>query len=246
MIYIECHILIDMLRLLLRGHGLTLTMVCLLLQLRKMCLNLILVFMKFIEVDYRQLEFICPPIPECCDHSLESCNGCWRGYPQARFPNWTNQQIRKAKIYESVNNSPENKHCICYRVDLNDQGFFTSPKEMTIEYGEEERIWDNMIHEQVSLSRIFLHKHSIFFQRPSDTRLRALFIQDLSGPVLQMLGTKYLFSIFLPSSAYITNKPRYNIEPFFWSSSFNWIPSHFQEEIMPSVGDRESGLSPGL
>ena len=174
MIYIECHILIDMLRLLLRGHGLTLTMVCLLLRLRKMFLNLILVFMKFIEVDYRQLEFICPPIPECCDHSLESCNGCWRGYPQARFPNWTNQQIRKAKIYEAVNNSPENKHCICYRVDLNDQGFFTSPKEMTIEYGEEERNWDNLIHEQVSLSRIFLHKYSILLSETKRYTIESL------------------------------------------------------------------------
>ena len=35
-------------------------------------------------------------------------------------------------------------------------------------------------------------KHS--FQRPRDTQLRALFIENLSGPVLQMLGTKYLYS----------------------------------------------------
>ena len=31
---------------------------------------------------------------------------------------------------------------------------------------------------------------------------------------------------------------RYNIEPFFWSSSLNWIPSRFQEEIQPEIGDR--------
>jgi hypothetical protein len=30
---------------------------------------------------------------------------------------------------------------------------------------------------------------------------------------------------------------KYNIEPFFWSSSLNWIPSRFQEEIQEKVGD---------
>jgi hypothetical protein len=32
---------------------------------------------------------------------------------------------------------------------------------------------------------------------------------------------------------------RYNIEPFFFSSSLNWIPSHYQEEVRRSKGDRE-------
>jgi hypothetical protein len=79
-----------------------------------------------------------------------------------------------------------------------------------------------------------------FFQRPRDTKLRALFIQDLYGPILQMLGTKYPYSSFLPSSAY--QKLRYNIDPFFWSSTFNWIPSQFQDGVKPGIGDCESGL----
>ena len=81
-----------------------------------------------------------------------------------------------------------------------------------------------------------------FTQRPRDTRLRALFIENLSGPVLQMLGTKYPYSILLSSSTYQRITFRYNIEPFFWSSSLNWIPSRFQEEIKENVGDRESDL----
>ena len=32
---------------------------------------------------------------------------------------------------------------------------------------------------------------------------------------------------------------RYNIEPFFFSSSLNLIPSRFQEEVKPGEGDRE-------
>ena len=85
-----------------------------------------------------------------------------------------------------------------------------------------------------------------FTQRPRDTRLRALFIENLSGPVLQMLGTKYPYSILLSSSTYQRITFRYNIEPFFWSSSLNWIPSRFQEEIKENVGDRESDLKYSL
>ena len=53
-----------------------------------------------------------------------------------------------------------------------------------------------------------------------------------------MLGTKYPHST-LHSSSIHTCINRYNIEPFFWSSSLNWIPSRFQEEIKDKVGDRE-------
>jgi len=41
----------------------------------------------------------------------------------------------------------------------------------------------------------------------------------MSGPVLRMLGGKY------------------NIEPFFFSSSLNWIPSRFQEDPRDGIGD---------
>ncbi|KAF8892908.1 hypothetical protein BD779DRAFT_1130654 [Infundibulicybe gibba] len=41
----------------------------------------------------------------------------------------------------------------------------------------------------------------------------------MSGPVLQMLGA------------------RYNIEPFFFSSSLGWIPSRYQEDVQAGIGD---------
>ncbi|KAG2140527.1 uncharacterized protein EDB93DRAFT_1252817 [Suillus bovinus] len=55
--------------------------------------------------------------------------------------------------------------------------------------------------------------------RPANIRVRALFVDNLSSSALQMLGT------------------RFNIEPFFFSSSLNWIPSHYQEDIRPGKGD---------
>lgn len=59
----------------------------------------------------------------------------------------------------------------------------------------------------------------VTIQRPAENRLRALFVKNMSGPILQMLGAKY------------------NIEPFFFSSSLSWIPSRFQEEVRPGKGD---------
>ena len=35
---------------------------------------------------------------------------------------------------------------------------------------------------------------------------------------------------------------RYNIEPFFWSSSLNWIPSRFQADSKEKFGDSESNI----
>jgi hypothetical protein len=54
---------------------------------------------------------------------------------------------------------------------------------------------------------------------PIGLRLRVLLVDNLKHPVLQMLGT------------------RYNIEPCFFTSSLNWIPSRYQEEVVKKRGD---------
>ncbi|KIK40570.1 hypothetical protein CY34DRAFT_807098 [Suillus luteus UH-Slu-Lm8-n1] len=54
---------------------------------------------------------------------------------------------------------------------------------------------------------------------PTGLRLRVLLVDNIKHPVLQMLGT------------------RYNIEPFFFTSSSNWIPSRYQEEVVKKKGD---------
>ncbi|OJA14996.1 hypothetical protein AZE42_07806 [Rhizopogon vesiculosus] len=55
--------------------------------------------------------------------------------------------------------------------------------------------------------------------KPTGLRLRVLLIDNLKHPVLQMLGTRYI------------------IEPFFFTSSLNWIPSRYQEEVVKQKGD---------
>lgn len=80
------------------------------------------------------------------------------GYPQSRFPNWTERQVRKAKIYDAVHNYPKNKPCISYRVDVDDRGFFTNAKELRAEHGDEDQTWDKMINEKASCSYLFTCK----------------------------------------------------------------------------------------
>ena len=117
--------------------------------------------MKFTGVDQKQLECVEPPIPEQCDHRPETCNRCWKGYPQSLFPNWTEGQVKKAKIYDVVHNYSKIRPCVCYRVDVNDHGYFTNTKEIEAVYGAEDIIWDSLIHEQVSCIVILYVEHSL-------------------------------------------------------------------------------------
>ncbi|KAG6379662.1 hypothetical protein JVT61DRAFT_10182 [Boletus reticuloceps] len=50
---------------------------------------------------------------------------------------------------------------------------------------------------------------------PPNVRVQALFVEDMTLPVLRMLGTKY------------------TIEPFLFASSVNWTPSRYQEDAKP-------------
>ncbi|KAF8991944.1 hypothetical protein BDQ17DRAFT_1432743 [Cyathus striatus] len=152
-------------------------------------------------VDPMQLQTELQPVPVYCDHG--TCGGfCWKEYPRSQFPNWTDKQVKKSKIWDAMYYY-NIKNCVIYHVDVNDKGLFTNADSLTTFNDDMEGTW-----------RMFMEPRS-----PEGLRARALFIENLSGPVLQMLGAKY------------------NIEPFFFSSSLNWIPSRYQEGIRPGEGD---------
>jgi hypothetical protein len=94
-----------------------------------------------------QLVCVEPLIPETCDHSPGKCNRCWTnvgrdldGISAIPFPNWTERQVKKAKIYDVVHKN------------VNDEGFFTHPKEVLGVHGGEDIAWDTMIDKEVSYS----------------------------------------------------------------------------------------------
>ncbi|KJA16341.1 hypothetical protein HYPSUDRAFT_147866, partial [Hypholoma sublateritium FD-334 SS-4] len=141
------------------------------------------------------------PVPPLCEH--KNCENCYVGYPQSRFPNWSHPQVVKSRIYHAIHEYNRHKPCNLYRLDVANDGVFSNPGPLVAAYGHDSAVWEQFKHDK----------------RPTGTRVRAMFIENLSGPVLQMLGSKY------------------NIEPSFWSSSLGWIPSRYQEEVQPGLGD---------
>lgn len=156
-------------------------------------------------VDADQLDTKEKPIPDKCEHEGSNCS-CWRNYPSSRFPNWTPEQVRKAGITAAIDGDDHTGICTIYRCDVDTDGLFKDPGSRTTEGQTEDDMWKEMLRENGD-------------GLPGNLRVRALFVDNMSGPVLQMLGA------------------RFNIEPFFFSSSLKWIPSRFQEEIVKGVGD---------
>ncbi|KAH7921422.1 hypothetical protein BV22DRAFT_1132288 [Leucogyrophana mollusca] len=123
----------------------------------------------------------------------------WKGYPQNIFGNWTPDQVDRSEMLTRCSTCGK---CMIYNVYVNQDGKFADPQAHSVQKDDEEEFW-NLLQEG----------------RPPATRVRALFVDNLSLSVMKMLGTHY------------------NIEPFFFSSSMNWIPSQYQEDPHPGEGD---------
>ncbi|KAJ7512343.1 hypothetical protein B0H11DRAFT_478791 [Mycena galericulata] len=118
----------------------------------------------------------------------------WSKYPQSLYPNWTPAQQEKSGIAQIIQHGRETS--TIHHVNVLKTGVFTSDEDDVVTDETQDEYWKKL---QDDL--------------PDEIRLRALFVDKLSGPVLQMLGT------------------RYNVEPFFFSSSLNWIPARYQEAV---------------
>ncbi|KAJ8586909.1 hypothetical protein M405DRAFT_883012, partial [Rhizopogon salebrosus TDB-379] len=120
----------------------------------------------------------------------------WRGYPQNMFGNWTPDQVGRSQMLLKCS---KNQSSTIYWMDVLNNGMFARANmgngdTSTVRTANEDEFWDMLQGE-----------------RPGNIRVRSLFVDDLTSPVLRMLGT------------------RYNVEPFFFTSSINWIPSRYQE-----------------
>jgi len=141
----ECLILlIDMLHLQLRGLGWTRKTVCYTF-IRE------LVFAHYSsDVDHEQLNNSEPPIPAFCPHD-DSCNNCWVGYPQSRFPNWTYKQIVKSKIRDAITSYDKDKPCTLHCIDVDSNGLFMGAKPIKAVFGKESKVWRELINEEVNI-----------------------------------------------------------------------------------------------
>ena len=148
------------------------------------------------EVDPVQLECPLPPIPPPCDH--KTCGGCWTGYPQSLFPNWTPRQVEKCKMRSAIDDYRRDIPCKIYHVDVGEDGFFKDAGVEIAGESNKSEIWQRIIHSTVRLF-IFVTAFILVglalitlpqYQDQDDLRIRALFIENMSGPILQMLGTR--------------------------------------------------------
>ncbi|KAG6331536.1 hypothetical protein ID866_7556 [Astraeus odoratus] len=128
----------------------------------------------------------------------------WKKYPQNLFGNWTPDQVRRSKM---LTNCSDSRFCTIYRVDVRNNGTFDKAADE----------WTRTVTADTTSVNAFWRE--LQEPPPEDLRVRALFVDNLSLHVLQMLGTAY------------------NIEPFFFSSSANWIPSRYQEDPQHDKGD---------
>lgn len=93
-----------------------------------------------------------------------------------------------------------------------------------------------------SIRTTSLSKVSLGFQRPPGIRVRSLCVENMSGAVLQMLGHKWVEYISITWTYSNKFTTRYIIEPFFFSSSLNWLSSRYSEFVPSIDGDRTCTL----
>ncbi|KAJ7123444.1 hypothetical protein C8R44DRAFT_917528 [Mycena epipterygia] len=131
--------------------------------------------------------------PRQSDALEQSHESDWSKYPQSLFPNWTSAQQLKSGIKQVVSRVSQ-EPCTIYHVNVWENGTFTRGEDRVVTGTDANKAeyWGKLQE-----------------QMPDEVRLRALFIDQLSGPVLQI----------------------YNVEPFFFSSTLNWIPARYQEAV---------------
>lgn len=70
-------------------------------------------------------------------------------YPASRFPNWMENQVRRAKIADAINLYDKSKPCVLYAVDTDTHGLFHSRDEVTVTEEGKEEFWSVWLRSKV-------------------------------------------------------------------------------------------------
>ncbi|KAF9239341.1 hypothetical protein BU15DRAFT_62087 [Melanogaster broomeanus] len=139
----------------------------------------------------------------------------WARYPQSLFGNWTPDQVKRSKMLLSCN---DREPCDVYWVDVLKSGKFDKSQK------------DRALH---------VDKGS-----PSTTTNVLGQSSDTSTGGRQSTSAVCCEHDIGRSPDVRDKFTRYNIEPFFFSSSANWIPSRYQEDPKPQEGDHITVVLP--
>ncbi|KAF9226333.1 hypothetical protein BS17DRAFT_765341 [Gyrodon lividus] len=153
-------------------------------------------------------------VQPCLPLGLVDSTQEWERYPQSLFGNWTPDQVSRSRMLLSCSDHSD-EPCAIHKVDiLKDDGKFDKSEE------------GRTAHVNADLASINAFWDNLQTPRPAGIRVRVLCVENMTLHVLRMLGTKY------------------NIEPFFFSSSANWIPSRYQEDPKHGEGDHITVVLP--
>jgi hypothetical protein len=145
----------------------------------------------------------------------------WGQYPQSLFSNWTCDQVNRSQMLTKCSN---HELSTVYKIGVFDDGNFD--KKVEARTVRKDDIVD-----------LRGYWNYLRIPPPSNIRVQALFVEEMTLPVLQMLGTRCL-TVYIVQYGHSLTPARYNIEPFFFASSANWIPSRYQEDPK-ALEDRE-------
>ncbi|KZV83553.1 hypothetical protein EXIGLDRAFT_728203 [Exidia glandulosa HHB12029] len=123
----------------------------------------------------------------------------WSNYPPSHYPNWTRAVCEVSGI-QSLLERPDSSETAVYTIDVMHNNDFVLRPEM----------------KGVTTSELLTEP--LKDPRPPEVTVRCLFMEDISGNVLQKIGATY------------------NVEPFYWSSALNGIPSRYKEDVDESDG----------
>ncbi|KAF8434531.1 hypothetical protein L210DRAFT_3410491, partial [Boletus edulis BED1] len=143
-------------------------------------------WMKF-DVDSSKVQPVSPSL---------SGDSKWCRYPQSLFPNWTWDQVNRSQMLTKCS---DNELSTIFKIGVFDDGSF------------DQHINTHTI-DRDDATDVRMYWDFLGTAPPSNVRVQALFVEDMTLPVIQMLGTKY------------------DVEPFFFTSSVNWIPSMYEED----------------
>lgn len=137
----------------------------------------------------------------------------WRGYPQSLFGNWTEEQVKRCRMFEVMNGEGEGG-CVVYPVDVRrgrvfrveshrivgeDRGGSGDEHHNIGDENAQEAFWMRLngpVSRGLGLCHTLasgVERHGVdeaHLKRDTGVRLHALFVECMSEPVLQMLGTR--------------------------------------------------------
>ena len=120
---------------------------------------------------------------------------------------------------------------------MDSRGFFSNVDPIFAEHGKDSEVWRTLVNEKVNFLFVFLRTFLFVLvtaaQRPSRERpVHRQHIRSCFADAGNEASALHCLTV-----AHYNSLVRYNVEPFYWSSSLNWIPSRFQADVQPKVGD---------